>query len=206
MNEIDGLIQKVEKVKDGFKPLQVEAEAILVHRSLQESLQVAHQLYTSDVYQARMLATIIFGRHAADSPETFSFLRHTVSHDDNWRVQEMLAMAFDTYCKALGYEKALPTIKEWLSDSNHNVKRAVSEGLRIWTHRDYFKQHPDLAIQLLSSLKADEHEYVRKSVGNALRDISRFHKDLVEAELKTWDTSNKKVAYTYSLASKFLTR
>ena len=50
----------------------------------------------------------------------------------------------------------------------------------------------------------DDHEYVRKSPGNALRDVSRFHKDLVQAELETWDTSNKKIAYTYNLASKFL--
>jgi 3-methyladenine DNA glycosylase AlkC len=133
-----------------------------------------------------------------------SLLKETVSKDDDWRVQEMLAMAFDTYCKAVGYEKSLPTIKEWLNDQNYNVRRAVSEGLRIWTHRDYFKQHPDIAIHLLGSLKDDDHEYVRKSAGDALRDVSRFHKDLVQAELETWDTSNKKIAYTYNLASKFL--
>ena len=70
--------------------------------------------------------------------------------------------------------------------------------------KDGFKQHPAIAIQLLASLKDDDHEYVRKSAGNALRDVSRFHKDLVQAELETWDTSNKKIAYTYHLASKFL--
>jgi len=86
------------------------------------------------------------------------------------------------------------------------VQRAVTEGLRIRTYRDYFKQHPEVAIKLLSNLKDDEHEYVRKSVGNALRDISRFYKDLVEAELQSWDTSDPKVAYTYKLASKFLQR
>jgi 3-methyladenine DNA glycosylase AlkD len=204
MEEIDGLVQQVSKVKDGFKPIQAEAERILAQYPTQESLQLAYSLYASGVHQARMLATLIFGKLAALSPEAFAFLKKTVSRDDDWRVQEMLAMAFDTYCKAVGYEKALPTIKEWLGDQNHNVRRAVSEGLRIWTHRDYFKQHPAIAIQLLASLKNDDHEYVRKSAGNALRDVSRFHKDLVQAELETWDTSNKKIAYTYNLASKFL--
>ena len=204
MEEIEGLVQQVSKVKDGFKPIQVEAERILTQYPTHDSLQLAHRLYASEVHQARMLATLIFGKLAALSPEAFAFLKETVSRDDDWRVQEMLAMAFDTYCKAVGYEKAFPTIKEWLGDQNHNVRRAVSEGLRIWTHRDYFKQHPDIAIQLLASLKDDDHEYVRKSAGNALRDVSRFHKDVVQAELETWDTSNKKVAYTYNLASKFL--
>jgi 3-methyladenine DNA glycosylase AlkD len=204
MEEIEGLVQQVSKVKDGFKPIQAEAENILAQHSTHDSLQLAHRLYASEVHQARMLATLILGKLAALSPEAFSFLKETVSRDDDWRVQEMLAMAFDTYCKAAGYEKSLPTIKEWLDDQNYNVRRAVSEGLRIWTHRDYFKQHPDIAIHLLSSLKDDDHKYVRKSAGNALRDVSRFHKDLIQAELETWDTSNKKVAYTYNLASKLL--
>lgn len=207
MKEIEELIQQVAKVKDGFKPIQLTAEQVLAHHSSVDnldSLRIAQALYTSDVYQARMLATIIFGKLAFQFPETFAFLKHTVSKDENWRVQEMLAMTFDTYCKVVGYEQALPTIQAWLQDANPNVKRAVTEGLRIWTHREYFKQHPTVAIQLLSQLKNDESDYVRKSVGNALRDISRFHKDLVKAELASWNTSEKKVAYTYKLASKFL--
>ena len=50
----------------------------------------------------------------------------------------------------------------------------------------------------------DESEYVRKSVGNALRDISRKHKDLVRAEVEKWDTSDKHIKQTCKLASKFL--
>ena len=56
------------------------------------------------------------------------------------------------------------------------MRRAVTEGLRIWTGRPYFHNHPEVAIQLLSQLRNDESEYVRKSVGNALRDISKKHK------------------------------
>ncbi|TME13935.1 MAG: hypothetical protein E6I80_01070 [Chloroflexi bacterium] len=63
---------------------------------------------------------------------------------------------------------------------------------------------PEVAVRLLSTLKDDESEYVRKSAGNALRDISRKHKDVVAEELKTWDTTNKKVLFTYGLANKFL--
>jgi 3-methyladenine DNA glycosylase AlkC len=84
------------------------------------------------------------------------------------------------------------------------VRRAVTEGLRIWTTRNYFREHPQVAIQLLSQLHADESEYVRKSVGNALRDISRKHKGLIRAELENWDTPDKQVVQTDKLASKFL--
>src|SRR3712207_9331950 len=105
-----------------------------------------------------------------------------------------LAVAFDTYCRGVGYEQALPTIASWLGDSNPNVRRAVSEGLRIWTQRPYFQQHPEQAVTLLSRLKTDEHPYVRKSAGNALRDVSRFHQALVAAEVGAWDRSDPRIA------------
>ena len=41
-------------------------------------------------------------------------MRDEVSKDDNWRVQEVLAKAFDEFCKQTGYEKSLPVIDEWL--------------------------------------------------------------------------------------------
>jgi len=50
----------------------------------------------------------------------------------------------------------------------------------------------------------NESEYVRKSVGNGLRDISRKHRELVKAELQRWDVSSKGIAQTHKLASKFL--
>ena len=48
MEEIEGLIQQVSKVKDGFKPIQAEAENILVQHTTYDSLQLAHRLYTSN--------------------------------------------------------------------------------------------------------------------------------------------------------------
>ncbi len=76
--------------------------------------------------------------------------------------------------------------------------------MRIWTSKPYFRDHPDTAVKLLSQLRDDDSEYVRKSVGNALRDISRKHKAVVKAELQKWDVSNKRIEQTYKLASKFL--
>ena len=98
----------------------------------------------------------------------------------------------------------MPTIKEWLQDSRPNVRRAVSEGLRIWTNRDYFRENPQIAISLLSDLKADNSEYVRKSAGNALRDISKKFPTLIKEEVSTWDISDKRVAQVYKLAYRYI--
>ena len=86
--------------------------------------------------------------------------RDKVSRHDSWKVQEILAIAFDNHCKIIGYEAALPLIKEWLNDDCANVRRAVSEGLRVWTSRPYFKDNPQ----------------------NALRDISKKHPELITVE------------------------
>ena len=61
------------------------------------------------------------------------------------------------------------------------TKIPIPEGLRIWNSRPYFKENPEEAIRRLADLKNDPSEYVRKSVGNALRDISKKHGALVGA-------------------------
>lgn len=204
MYKIEKLIQCVRKTQRGFLDIQKAANEVVDGQPTKESLCLAKQLFTSEIYQARSLATFILGRLAVNSQESFEFLKLRVSQDNDWRVQEILAKAFDRYCTDVGYEKTLPVIKEWLADPSPNVRRAVTEGLRIWTGRPYFHDHPEVAIQLLSQLRNDESEYVRKSVGNALRDISKKHKELAKNELYQWDITNKQIKQTYKLASKFL--
>ena len=124
---------------------------------------------------------------AASDADALRVLKQQVSQDADWRVQEILAKAFDQFCHDIGYEAALPVIREWLSDASANTQRAVTEGLRIWTGRPYFRDHPEVAIALLSALREEDSEYLRDSVGNALRDISKKHPALVGQEVRSWD-------------------
>lgn len=204
MDMIQKLIQRVRKTEHGFLDIQKAADEVIAGQDAEGSLHIAKQLFASEIYQARSLAVFILGRLAANSNESLKLLKQDVSQDNDWRVQEILAKAFDRFCADVGYEQALPVIKKWLSDSSPNVRRAATEGLRIWTGRPYFRDHPEVAIQLLSQLRNDASEYVRKSVGNAIRDISKKHKELVNLEVKQWDIANKQVSQTYKLASKFL--
>lgn len=181
-----------------------EALKIVKGLPISESLRIAKQLYESEKYQARMVAVFVLGYTSSRSKQAFAFLRTKASKDESWQVQEILAQAFNEYCKSLGYEKALPIIRDWIQDTNPNVRRAVTEGLRIWNQKDYFRDHPEVAVRLLANLKDDESEYVRKSVGNALRDISRKEKSLIRSELTTWDISNPRIKFTRELAGKFL--
>ncbi|MFT8710382.1 MAG: HEAT repeat domain-containing protein [Sporolactobacillus sp.] len=198
------LIEQIRMEKTGFKGIEKAANALWRAHSAEECVTLAEALYTSADYPVRELAVFLLGHASANSPRAMHDLRQTVSRDDNWRVQEILAKAFDTFCRNRGYEASLPKIRNWLADDHPNVRRAVTEGLRIWTGRDYFREHPDQAVQLLAALKDDESTYVRKSVGNALKDISKKHPDLIRAELAQWDVSQKPVRQVYDLAMKHL--
>ncbi|MGO0883808.1 DNA alkylation repair protein [Clostridioides difficile] len=199
---MEEVIAKIITIENGFKEIENIAKKIVKNNDSKKCYYLSIYLYRSEYYQVRELAVFILGFISIHISEALLFLKNNVSKDENWRVQEILAKSFDYYCSEVGYDKSLPVIKEWLSSDNPNIKRAVTEGLRVWTIRDYFKTNPTVAISLLSSLKDEDSEYLRKSVGNALRDISKKHPDLVRNELNSWDVSNKKVELVYKLASK----
>ena len=190
-------------IENGFK--EEERRALVDYKSNDTEYikELAFLAYKSDIYQVRIYGVFLFG-YLSDQKDILVFMRDEVSEDDNWRVQEVLAKAFDEFCRKAGYEKALPIIDEWLDNHNPNTRRAVTEGLRIWTSRPYFKDNPNEAIRRIAALKEDTSEYVRKSVGNALRDISKKFPELIRAELNNWKLDSKEINQVYKLASKFI--
>lgn len=186
MNEyIKSLEQESSLIKSGFKEEEKRALTDYKNNDRDYIRKLAFLLYESSVYQVRMYGVFLFGYLSTDS-DILTLMRDEVSKDDSWRVQEVLAKAFDEYCKNIGYENVIPVIDEWLSSDNPNTRRGVTEGLRIWTSRPYFKVSPQEAIKRLARLREDASEYVRKSVGNALRDISRKFPELIKDELENW--------------------
>jgi HEAT repeat protein len=73
--------------------IQKAADEVVAGHAAKESLRLAKQLFTSEIYQARSLATFILGQLAANSNESLEFLKRRVSQDKDWRVQEILAKA-----------------------------------------------------------------------------------------------------------------
>ena len=204
---MDKYISNLEKefslIENGFKEEEKRAFADYKSNDNEYNRKLAFLAYKSNVYQVRMYGVFLFGYLSADE-KILIFMRDEVSKDDNWRVQEVLAKAFDEFCKKNGYENSLSIIDEWLESGNPNTRRAVTEGLRIWTSRPYFKENPNEAIRRIASLKEDMSDYVRKSVGNALKDISKKFPELIEAELNSWELASKEINQVYKLASKFI--
>jgi len=193
-----------ETGKERFGLIQKEAENFCRNNSIECCWEVSTECYTCELYYIQLFGIYIMGVISNKQKKAYNFLKSKVSINPSWQIQEFLAMAFDNYCKNIGYEKALETIDEWLNSKNKNHRRAVTEGLRIWTNKPYFKDNPKEAIRILSEHKTDESEYVRKSVGNALRDISKKYPELIKNEIEKWKLDTKEVNQVYELASKFV--
>ncbi len=87
-------------------------------------------------------------------------------------------------------ERTLSILKIWAHDSNHHVRRLVSEGTRPrlpWAMRlPAFIDDPTPILPLLEMLKDDDEEYVRRSVANNLNDIAKDHPDKVAQIAGRW--------------------
>ena len=204
MNDYVTYLEEVIPAVDSLKLVKKEEKKYYQSNSLEECHEMGYTLYRSENFQIQEIGVFLLGYCAHAYPDALDFLKDTVSRHKSWKVQEILAMSFDAHCKIIGYEQALPLIREWMNSDQPNVRRAASEGLRVWTGRPYFNENPEIAIALLAGQRADVSEYVRKSAGNALRDISRKYPVLVAEELGRWDISSKKVQQVYQLAGKYI--
>lgn len=84
----------------------------------------------------------------------------------------------------------MAVMEQWAADDNPHVRRLASEGCRPrlpWAPPlRGFIADPAPILPILRQLKADESEYVRKSVANNLNDISKDHPELVTKISAEW--------------------
>ena len=77
------------------------------------------------------------------------------------------------------YPQTMQRLRAWSADPSEHVRRLVSEGTRPrlpWAPRlPQFQHNPEPVIELLDLLKDDPSDYVMRSVGNSLNDISKDH-------------------------------
>lgn len=87
-------------------------------------------------------------------------------------------------------EATLDRLRVWATDDNVHVRRLVSEGTRPrlpWASRlKQFQDNPAPVIELLTMLRDDPVEYVRRSVANNLNDIAKDHPELVVDLARRW--------------------
>lgn len=86
--------------------------------------------------------------------------------------------------------KALSIISTWVNEKDYHVRRLVSEGTRPrlpWAMKiPALIQDPSPMVPLLTMLRDDNEEYVRRSVANHLNDIAKDHPELVASIAHEW--------------------
>lgn len=112
MDDYISYLNKVIPEKDSLKIVKSEAEKFQSSHSSSECHTMGITLYQSDNFQIQEIGIFLLGYAAHEIPESLDFLRNTVSKYQNWKVQEILAMAFDNHCKSIGYENAVPLITD----------------------------------------------------------------------------------------------
>ncbi len=87
-------------------------------------------------------------------------------------------------------KRALATLSKWTGDKNYHVRRLVSESTRPrlpWAMQlPAFIKDPKPLLPILTKLKDDDQEYVRRSVANNLNDIAKDHPDIVAEIAGEW--------------------
>lgn len=91
-------------------------------------------------------------------------------------------------------KKTMGKMLEWSKHKNHHVRRLSSEGCRPrlpWAMAlPNFKKDPALILPILENLKADESEYVRKSLANNLNDVTKDNPKTIIDLCKKWKTGS----------------
>lgn len=87
-------------------------------------------------------------------------------------------------------QRMMAQMYEWSKSEDELIRRLASEGCRPalpWGQAlNSFKKDPSPVLPILTQMKSDPSEHVRKSVANNLNDISKTHPDLVVELAKEW--------------------
>lgn len=180
----------VAECLDGFEQLELMARGAHV-------ADVMHRHLHSDPAVAVTQVAASIGE-----PMEFGYLAHSAFlgtygidvFDESMAAQYALTQVFTAeFCIRpfiLRYPATMDRLRDWASDPSEHVRRLVSEGTRPrlpWATRlPAFQTDPEPVVELLDILKDDPSEYVLRSVGNNLNDISRDNPEVALNVAQRW--------------------
>lgn len=149
-------------------------------------------------YKLNHFALYIFAEFIFQFPECFEKTTHLLenwANHEEWQFRESTG---EIILSALekNKEKTLDYLEELATNDNEKLRRLVSESLRpradIKWLRDPNKN--DRILNILTILRKDPSIYVRKSVGNNLKDLTKYIPEKILDLMQEWiKSSNIKV-------------
>ena len=116
-------------------------------------------------------------------------LKRTATLSKTWP-REHSCVALHNLFIRYGVEPVLQKVCPWLMDPDEGVRRVVSECIRprlmMVAHIDELKRNPILLKKVFEPLLDDPSDYVRKSVGNCMNDVSKDNPAMLLEWLEEW--------------------
>jgi 3-methyladenine DNA glycosylase AlkC len=105
-------------------------------------------------------------------------------------------------------EKTMKRMLQWSKHADANVRRLASEGCRSrlpWAMAlPAFKKNPFAILPILENLKADQSEYVRRSVANNLNDIAKDNPKVFIDVVRSWQDGGAETQWIIKHGSRTL--
>lgn len=167
----------VARCLDGFAELGLKARGVHVAAVMREFLDADPAVAVAQV-EAGIGAPVGFGYLAhSEFIGTYGLPVYAESMAAQHALTQVFTAEFSIRPFIQRYPETMEQLRSWTVDPSEHVRRLVSEGTRPrlpWATRlPEFQRDPGPVIELLEVLKDDPSEYVTRSVGNNLNDISR---------------------------------
>lgn len=114
------------------------------------------------------------------------------TNHDEWQIRESTGEAILSGLKR-NPEKMLAYLSLLTKNNNKNLRRLVSESLRPKTEIKWLRDPSknDKVLKILTLLRKDNSIYVRKSVGNNIKDLSKYMPEKMLNLMESWLKESK---------------
>jgi 3-methyladenine DNA glycosylase AlkC len=159
---------------------------------------VFHSGETTNNSHLQHFALIFLAEYVYRYPEQFDFILNDVlyyANNEKWEIRESTAFIIISAMRKIP-NHALEVLSKLILNENENIRRLITESLRPSSTLKWLRDPSknDRILELLTSLNKDPSIYVRKSVGNNLKDLSKYMPHKILRLLKDWiENSNIKV-------------
>jgi 3-methyladenine DNA glycosylase AlkC len=151
---------------------------------------------SSDEKVNAVAVSAISALYKDDLDSSLAWLKQTAALSGTWPREHSCVMLRHLIIRE-GVKSVLPKVSFWLLDPHEGVRRVVTEGIRprlmMVPHIEELKKDPSVLRGVFEPLLDDPSEYVRKSVGNCMNDVSKDHPEMLLNWLEEW--SNKPLSY-----------
>lgn len=190
LNREYALIPEKERVGKGMVYLTKIVSKEFYNRFLKgkkpsEARKIIHEMeITGDML--RFAIHVAAHVAAEDLDAVLTDVKRWADHDD-WEIRENACYPLRFALKKNKVE-TLNVLRSWAQDDNENIRRAAAESLRPLSEIKWLRdpEKNDQVLEIISLINHDPSIYVRKAVGNNLKDLTKYMPEKILRLIEGW--------------------